>query len=794
MKIRKKLFASFLLCSLAPMGILGFINYRNAKNASDLVSERSIEGLTGVAEDKLTAVREVKRSQVVDYFQNASRQIQSMARSPQIAEATQQFSRAFKAIPLEENANSDGGNAIGDQLKQYYQSAFVNEYTKNNPGKAASIDTKLGMLSPAAQTLQHRYIATNPNPLGSKQLLLASPANTSFDEVHRTNHEYFRFVLEQYGYYDIFLIDSETGDIVYTVFKEIDFATNLMQGPYAKSGLGDAYRAANLLGPNDAPVLVDFASYYPSYEAAASFIAAPIFNGNERIGVLAIQMPIDKINSVMNVADTLGSKGEAYLVASDFLPRSDSKLDPEHRSIIAAFRDPTHCGIRTEAVEKALSGESGVLLSTNYLGQNTVTSFAPLEVLGLNWAIVADEPVESALAAADSVSEVTHSAQASLLFWGIALTLGSMAVIIPFAIWTVRNLMTPIQATINTLRDIAEGEGDLTRRLDATRHDELGELAHWFNAFADRIHDVVCVVADNSSQLSASSTQLSHTAESLAVGVTSSKQQSASVSAAAEQMSVNMQQVADSTDGMSQTIRSVAASVEEMNQTIREIARNAERSASVAGQAATLVQVSNDKIANLGQSADEIGKVIEVIQDIAEQTNLLALNATIEAARAGEAGKGFAVVATEVKELAKQTAAATDDIRSRIEAIQTSTTDAVSSIREISDVINNVNEVSRTIASAVEQQSITTRQISDNVSSTASAAETVARGVSETALASREITENIARVDGVLLKTAQGADESKSAGVRLNQLAVEMAGLIGRFRTDRRNNSQTVRN
>jgi methyl-accepting chemotaxis protein len=244
---------------------------------------------------------------------------------------------------------------------------------------------------------------------------------------------------------------------------------------------------------------------------------------------------------------------------------------------------------------------------------------------------------------------------------------------------------------------------------------------------------------------------------------------------------------------MSQTIRAVAASVEEMNQTIREIARNAEKSAAVAGQAATLVEVSNEKISTLGNSANEIGRVIEVIQDIAEQTNLLALNATIEAARAGEAGKGFAVVATEVKELAKQTAAATDDIRSRIEAIQASTTDAVESIREISEVINNVNEVSRTIASAVEEQSITTRQISDNVSTTANAAETVARGVSETAVASREITENITKVDSVLLQTAEGADESRNAGIRLSELASEMTEMIGKFRTDRTKSSNLVR-
>ena len=588
--------------------------------------------------------------------------------------------------------------------------------------------------------------------------------------------------MEQYGFYDIFLIDLESGDVVYTVFKEVDFATNLNNGPYSRSNLAEAFRKASNLGSEDAPALVDFACYGPSYEAPASFMASPIFDGDRKVGVLAIQMPIDRVNLAMNVGKVLGEKGEAYLVATDRLPRSDSKLDIENRTMAKAFLNPSTGMLKSKAIDLAMNGESGVMQDVNYLGTPSISAYVPIDVFGLKWAVITEEPTESALTAADEVSAATSLAESALLFWGVVLSVLSTAIILPFAWWIVRNLMLPINATIATLRDIAEGEGDLTRRLDQSRHDELGEMAKWFNAFADRIHDMVCTISANSQILASSSNQLSSTSAQLSRGVADSKQQSASVSAAAEQMSVNMREVADSTDGMSQTIRSVAASVEEMNQTIREIARNAEKSATVAGQAANLVEISNDKISNLGHAADEIGKVIEVIQDIAEQTNLLALNATIEAARAGEAGKGFAVVATEVKELAKQTAAATDDIRSRIEAMQASTSEAVDSIREISKVITNVNEVSRTIASAVEEQSITTRQISDNVSTTASAAESVARGVAETALASREITENITRVDSVLMQTAEGADESRDAGTRLSELAAEMNGLIGQFR------------
>ena len=211
------------------------------------------------------------------------------------------------------------------------------------------------------------------------------------------------------------------------------------------------------------------------------------------------------------------------------------------------------------------------------------------------------------------------------------------------------------------------------------------------------------------------------------------------VAVAAEEMSANMNSVAASTEQMSANVRVVASAVEELTSSIAEVARSAKQAANVAGTAAGLAGDGNAKITEFGAAAGEIGKVIEVIQDIAEQTSLLALNATIEAARAGDAGKGFAVVATEVKELAKQTAAATEDIRRRIEGIQTSTSQAVRSIGEITEVIKKVNEVSRTIASAVEEQSITTREIAKNVAETSTAAQTVARGVAESASVTREI-------------------------------------------------------
>jgi len=218
-----------------------------------------------------------------------------------------------------------------------------------------------------------------------------------------------------------------------------------------------------------------------------------------------------------------------------------------------------------------------------------------------------------------------------------------------------------------------------------------------------------------------------------------------------------------------------------MTSAISEVARNADEAAQVAGRTATLTEAGNRKISELGISASEIGKVIAVIQDIAEQTNLLALNATIEAARAGDAGKGFAVVASEVKALAQQTAHATGDIRQRIEGVQASTGDAVTSISRIASEVQKLNEASRMIAAAVEQQSATTKQIEEHVSQVAHGTESVSLGVTQTALATCEVTRSISSVDANAQHTCQDAGRTQHVGEEIARLASEQQRLVAQF-------------
>lgn len=784
MKLRTRLTLGFLACGILPIVAVATANLLTAKSGTSAIEIRAKTDLERKAQDHLMALRDMKKQQIENYFGSIRDQVLSFSENRMVIDATREFSEAFKSYREQRELNSEQLSKMKVELQTYYTGEFDNEYRAQNDGKSASAQGLLHQLDEETVALQHAYIRANHHPLGSKHLLDAAEQETDYGKIHATVHPIVRSYLEKFGYYDIFLVDPDSGKIIYSVFKELDYGTSLIDGPYANTNFGEAFRQANSAGNKDAVVLVDFKQYKPSYEAPASFIASPIFDDNEKVGVLLFQMPIDRINNVMGFRSGMGETGETYVVGPDNLLRSNTFRDQENRTIVASFRNPAEGSVKSVEVSEALAGNSDVRLATNYLGEEVLSAYAPLDILGLRWAVLAEISADEAFQTARDIEQTASAASTSMAKWSV--TIGVIAAIcvlgIAFAITS--QIMRRLASTIEMLRNVAEGEADLTQRLDDSGSDELAEVAKWFNLFVERIHDIIGKVVVNATQLSGSSQELNQTATDLSSGVADSKTQSSSVSSAAEEMSINMSNMADSTNQMSQGMKTVATSVDEMTATISEIATNAEKSAKVAADATQLAEVSNAKVGDLGTAADEIGKVIEVIQDIAEQTNLLALNATIEAARAGEAGKGFAVVATEVKELAKQTASATDDIRGRIEAIQSSTGEAVDSIRSISDIISDVNEVARTIASAVEEQSITTKQIAGNVSQTASAAEVVSRSVNESATASREITESISRVDQVLNRTASGASQTKSAGEGLEQLATEMQELVGLFRLE----------
>ena len=361
-------------------------------------------------------------------------------------------------------------------------------------------------------------------------------------------------------------------------------------------------------------------------------------------------------------------------------------------------------------------------------------------------------------------------------------TLVSVVFGLALGMFIARGIASPIAVVVAHLQELARGElkRDIDERL-LRRKDECGILARGIASTATSLRHIIGGMTDNSQSLAGASTELEATSTQVASGADETMRQSGQVAAAAEQLTANMSSVAATTAQLSGNIRTVSSAVEEMTASIREVARGAEQAASTAANASQLVSASSSLIGELGTAADQIDKVIEVIQDIAEQTKLLALNATIEAARAGGAGKGFAVVATEVKELARQTGTATVDIRKWIEAIQNSSNQAVQSVGKITDVVEQVNQLSRSIASAVEEQSTATQEIARNVAQSSTAAESVARNVAESASASQEITRTISSVDQAARQSAEGAAQTQTASRELSRMAEHFRGLVTQF-------------
>ncbi|WP_064436055.1 methyl-accepting chemotaxis protein [Pseudoalteromonas neustonica] len=460
--LTKKLIAGFLLVALIPLAVVISIALYSSSNALNKQTYAQLE-----------AVSEIKKSAIERHFKDIKAQLLFLSQSPLLHSAAHEFSEAFKH-PLQAN----NLNKIEEKkLVSYYQNQFSTKYSAENEGMAAPTQL-FTQLSPAARFWQYQYLADNPHPLGEKAKLQHATTPNKYSLTHAKYHGFLYNFAQKFDFYDVFIVDNNSAEVVYSVYKEVDFATSLQHGPFANSNLALVFKKAKTIA-QDEIAFVDYQQYSPSYDAPASFIATPIYEQGVHTSTLIFQLSIDALNTIMTERAGLGESGETYLVGPDFLMRSDSYLDAAKHSVVNSFRRPVQGAVKTEATKLALAGASGQQVITDYNGSLVLSSYQPINVLGVQWALLAEMDKQEAFAA---VAQLTILLLSILVLSVIAITV--------VAVLFSRSLTRPVQLLVDTMHHV-ERQGDFSVRAPVLSQDEIGISAQAFNSLLDALQGAI---------------------------------------------------------------------------------------------------------------------------------------------------------------------------------------------------------------------------------------------------------------------------------------------------------------
>lgn len=465
--IMKKLLLAFFTVGLAPVAIVSWMSLDSARST-----------IEAQVSNQLIAVKEIKAREVERYFERVRNQVKTLSADPAVVAAAQQLPRAYSSYIRELGLSKEQIAERRQSVTDYYRGEFANQYQEIN---GAAVDTS-GMfeaLDDTSWALQYAYISNNPNPLGEKDNLNSADDGTRYSRLHEQLHPKLRTFLKNFDYYDIFIADAETGDIIYSVYKELDYTTSLKNGPYASTSIGEAYAKGVALANRDDTVLADFRTYRPSYDAPASFVASPIQNqGGETIAILIFQMPIEDINAIMNERSGMGETGETYMVGSDYLMRSDSFLDPENHNVVSSFKHPEKGSVKTQAVERALQAESGADIITDYNGNPVVSAFAPVNLGDFQWVVLAEQDVAEAFAPAVALRN---------LVLGISLVCALGVLLIGY--WIGKLIANPVLKVSRVLSQVSDN-GEFHHRVHYACADEVGQMSRDFDEFLQSLADM----------------------------------------------------------------------------------------------------------------------------------------------------------------------------------------------------------------------------------------------------------------------------------------------------------------
>ena len=767
-----------LLLSIIPLVVAGILIM--AVVALQLGVSESQQALTTVAEEKLSIENRQTSEAIRRYIDTVDSQVRIMSSESQVEAAASAFISAYNQYSAQRGSLTPAQQA---KLNAYYSEDFAGLYEQRNNQVLPRPLSLVESLPATAKTLQYDFIAGSSFPIGEKDSLYNLGNTTEYAKLHEQYHDYFRTFLKEFGYYDIFIADAQTGNIVYSVYKELDFATSVKTGPYADTGIGNAFQKALQANSADSVKHSRLDSYLPSYDAMAGFVSSPVVDaGGKTIAVLIYQIPLDVISHIMTHGETwqsagLGTSGETYIVSKQSTLVTESRFfleDPE--GYFAALKTSlpqvaqqvkqsgTTVGIQpvtTTVVNKALAGESGFDRISDYRGVEVFSYYSTVNIGEYSYALLAEIDVEEALLPAVSLRNklISGTVFAVIMIAGLAAVL---------AIWLAGRLVKPLNKVGDTCAALASGEGDLTIVLDKSNIPEINRIIEPFNHFIGQIRTIVAQVKDDADSLASAAEELSAVTQQSEQNAVDQAKQTELVDEAISQLSTSVGEVAKST----------AKSRDHGVQATSSLTENQERADYVADNIQLLVKLIKDSSHVISSLKDEVGQItdlLNVITSIADQTNLLALNAAIEAARAGEAGRGFSVVADEVRALANRSQESTVEIGRLVEKMNLSSVKSVQAMEKAEAAASGGIHLVELVTKAMKELSTTIDQVQEM-------ADLVAQATEEQDQTSRMVLGSVSKVNALSTEVRSGAAQISSASLELASIASHTRSMVSRFK------------
>lgn len=826
--IRGRLITVTAALALIPLVLLALVlGYYASRQSASALDQRGY--------DQMASIRAGKQEEIKAHFENVADLMRTVSNTAEVKQALREG-----ILTQPQMAATTDLDQAKNALTQYYRSDFPRQFSIRNPGQRADISDIVAKLPAQTIAAQYAYIATNPNPLGKKNQLLQSNDGSAYSEMHPRIHAYASRTVQDYGLYDFFLVDAQTGFVVYSYFKELDFATSLRDGPWAQSGLGQAFAKAMAAKNAEDVLITDYATYRPSYDDQASFASTPIVEDGRTIGVFIVQLPIDRLNQIMTFKGKwkevgLGESGETYLVGPDKTPRSISRfmqqnsasfvdmmrgLNTPGNKLAAMDSRDTNIGLMTvdtRGVQSALAGQSGTGVYPDYRGISVLGSYAPMDVLGLRWAILSE------------IDESEANAPIAALQRGIAIAgLGTLLLVGLIALFAglrfARSISEPLAQVQDTVQKV--GSGDLGARTGLQSNDEIGQLAKAFDGMLDdKVAELARAQKENADlnrsmvEIMVSVAQLAQRDLNVKVPVSENvtgavsdaiNMMTDSTSSALQRVNRISRHVSESSERVrtrsdevrslandsgiqanaaSQELVSTAVALREMGEQTQTAALEAEQALSASGDALlivreTIVSINESRsqieetevrMKRLSDISRQISSAVTLIEEIADRTSVLALTASMQAVAAGESGRGFAIVADEVKRLAENAHTSTQQIAGLVSTIQNETAETLEALNA---TVGKVVDITR-LANRAGTQMDDTRNATQALVASVRRIERTTLAQSE---ASQRLLERAQQLIGASKRTLSEIELQREDTESLNRSATDLVKTVSEFK------------